>query len=709
MPDDKKKGFSWDDEEQKPAATPGAGAAPGSAPAGVGFSWDSEPGGAAPDNLSPEHLAEMKTRAAQPTQIEKEQTGKGYITPEQEEQDKTDYAWYAPEVSALRRRGLMPGDVLSSVGTGLKNVAGSTLDMIKDVGSKSWGDLAHKYILDPADQEKHRSELAYERGDTLEGIGHGVAAGLPMIGPWAAGHAEQLGEGNIGKPLGETLGEVAGGKALSKIGHVLPEVEEAPRPLPSANAPKVRVKAPPIVEDVKSVGQKAADVAGNPYNIGLSGTQMLKQGVSPRARATGWDAAVRTAQDDLKRYHDESPITTPEQFVEALPEIKDQIWKEEIEPILVEQGARPVVMKPVASAVRQAITPEMMEFDEGNAAELQKLADKLEATRDVTGANRLLKYVNGKLESYFSKYPTARRANLMNNPETAGWEAARRALRNQFLTTLEDAGATGVRGARQRYGALETIENEAQRRPNVAGRRKPMSLPRILGLFSALPTAGLGFAAGELAHRMGEPAYLIHEGMNRLPPAAPKGPVRIGERYEAPAPIPEAAEQLPLDLPPESAPLFNLQQTPRLRPDAETARLEPIRGEQQELGLPPENAPLFNLQVPTRGPGPERIGGVQDVSNPTGLGPQELEAIAPQPPTRPGFAKAAPPEFREMLAQIGWEYGGKSGVGLTEFKEPGTNISISVPDRDLTPEKVAARIEAKLKEFNRAPKPAGRS
>ncbi len=139
-------------------------------------------------------------------------------------------------------------------------------------------------------------------------------------------------------------------------------------------------------------------------------------------------------------------------------------------------------MQPVADAVRAQISDEMKTFDETNANKLETLATKLEDARDVTSANKLLKYVNGQLESYFQKFPAARRANLMNNPETAGWEAARAELRNQFLSTLEDAGETGVRDARLRYGAFDTLQDAVERRVNVADRAKPMSLGRIVGV-----------------------------------------------------------------------------------------------------------------------------------------------------------------------------------------------------------------------------------
>jgi len=354
---------------------------------------------------------------------------------------------------------------------------------------------------------------------------------------------------------------------------------------------------------------------GEPFHIGMTGEELLKKGVSPRAQATGWDEAVARpgVQRALVEHNKATPINSAADLDEAIPVMKDKIWTEKVEPALERQGQRPVDMKPVADAIRseKVISKEMQRFEPEEAAKLNKLADDLSHAETVESANGLLKYVNGKLETYFQKYPSARRANLMNNPETAGWEAARQTIRQQFLKTLEDAGETQVRDARGDYGALETMGKEVERRVNVAERQKPWSLPRILGVTGALPTAGTSLALGELIHHLNKPDVLIRRGVGRLEPP-PEAPFTAPPKFTPAAPPPPAATQIPMNLPPENAPLFNIQQTPRLRPDMEAPRLGPITGEQTPLHLPesPEQAPLFSIPQ-TRGNVPEtpKIGG----------------------------------------------------------------------------------------------------
>ena len=292
---------------------------------------------------------------------------------------------------------------------------------------------------------------------------------------------------------------------------------------------------------VRQAGATAYRAVGNPAGLASTGEELLTQGIGPRASATGFKDSLVKAAPDLKAYAADSPIKNVQDLNDAIPEIKQKIWSGEVEPALQRQGAKPVNMQPVADAVRKQISSEMSEFDPINTEKLETLAKKLENARDVNSANSLLKYANGQLESYFAKYPAARKANLMNNPETAGWEAARSSLRDQFLSTLEDAGETGVRDARLRYGALTDIGNEGERRVNVADRAKPMSLPRILGIVGAPVTGGLSVAAGELANYLNKPDVLVRRGIANLPETAPirttpfQGPAPKGNLPGAPS------------------------------------------------------------------------------------------------------------------------------------------------------------------------------
>lgn len=364
----------------------------------------------------------------------------------------------------------------------------------------------HRLLTNPADILNERSNETlvkarelWDQGEHWKGANMSVSGAvdkvlstLPLAGPYVRSIADRAESGDISG----AATDIAAGVAMSKAGEL---TKLGGKTL--ANLP------------IRS-GWRAI---GNPFGLGSTGEELLTQGISPRTSMTNFKPSLAKAAADLKMYDMSSPINSVQDLNDAIPEIKQKIWSQEVEPTLQRQATKPVEMQPVADAVRGQISPEMREFDPANAEKLDTLAKKLETSKDVQSANNLLKYINGNLESYFQKFPAARKANLMANPETAGWEAARAELRNQFLTTLEDAGEAGVRDARLRYGAFDTLQDAVERRVNVADRQKPMSLGRIVGLAGAVPTGGLSIVAGELSNYLNKPDVLVRRGISKLP------------------------------------------------------------------------------------------------------------------------------------------------------------------------------------------------
>ena len=475
-----------------------------------------------------------------------------FIAPTQFEKENTIPKWY----------GFTPRNVVKNAWEGAKGLVGSAAQGAYDIGLgevnpetneiehgaggliglNTKGEfapieraraIAHRYITGPAGEHIGKAEEALQRGDTLEAIGHGTAAALPLVGPWAASLGEQAGTGDIGGATGQGLGTIAAGELMAH--------------------PTM------IGKSLKALGGGTADVLHNPLNIGLSAEERITKAIRPRARATGWEEAIESpgVQRAIAEYHAESPIKSMDEFKDAIPQIKDSLWNEKVQPALDRQGPRAVDMKPVGEQVRAAITPEMREFHPEKVQGLEDLATKLERARTVEEADRLQKYANAQLESYYNKYPTGRRSAFATNPETMEWELARRGVRDQLLKTLEDAGETEVRDARKDYGNLTTIQKELERKVNVNARKSTMSLPRILGMISAVPTHGIGIVAGELAHHFAQPDILLRQGIKRLnPPEAapftPPAPYVLPETIQG-----QAAGQTPTAAPvtPISAPI----------------------------------------------------------------------------------------------------------------------------------------------------------
>ena len=451
-----------------------------------------------------------------PTQFEKERTdGEGFfkhgLSVLGNQLKGSAESTYAPiiqgykgyEQSRAEGGGILPS-IAAGAGRGAKEIP--LLPGIPGTSASSFEAMAHA-----PEEYKGRREAGY--GPAYSALAPIAAQGIGVNLP-SMEHEASLGHtGAVAAEAAVPAGEIAAGYGIHAV--------------------------PGLSEGIAKVPGKVADVMHNPFNIGLSGEEMITKGVRPRARATGWEDAMQSpgVQRSILEYHNESPIASMDQFKDAVPEIKDRLWDEKVQPALDRQGARGVDMKPVGQMVRNAITPEMREFHPEKVQALEDLATKLERARTVEEANRLQKYANAQLDSYFNKYPTSRRSAFATNPDTMEWELARRGVRDQLLKTLEDAGETEIGDARKDYGRLTTIQKELERKVNVNARKSTMSLPRILGMVGALPTAGLSVAAGELAHHLAQPDVLIRRGIANLhPPEAPA--------FEPPAPFvpPQYAE-----------------------------------------------------------------------------------------------------------------------------------------------------------------------
>jgi hypothetical protein len=392
---------------------------------------------------------------------------------------------------------------------------------------------------------------------TSQAIAAGGAVAPEIVGPALAAH----GLYNAGKNAPEALkgnpeaaeaslgglSEAAGGGALT--GGALTTKPTVGESLGNTTTAKV-------AQPIANLAKTAVKTAAEPYTIGMTGESMLKKGLAPYAKQTGYDPAVKQASDAILNYHKDTPIKSVRDLHDAIPEIQDKIANEVMNPAgerhatenLPEQRLANVKqaaqesLSPFARKVGREIPPDVSDFlkDLDKAHTIEDLIGK--SAGDRGGA---LGEVNAKLDSYFAKYPSARRADLMKNPETAGWEAIRRSLRGEVMGYLEDQGETGVRDARKTWGALEELGKTTERRVNVNDRSKPMSLARILGLAGAPVTGGLSVVAGEVAHHLNKPDVLVRRGIERMSKQAVQTAQPQRATPTATPQVPEATPRIP--------------------------------------------------------------------------------------------------------------------------------------------------------------------
>jgi hypothetical protein len=286
-----------------------------------------------------------------------------------------------------------------------------------------------------------------------------------------------------------TSGATAVMAGAHATGHELPLATPTDIAVAGKVGDVAKAAASKVGDTASVVKERLGDVAIKKGIIKPEAEAAAIQAIKPSPKAVekfknDWN----TAAHDIQDYDKTSKIETVGDLHEALPDMKEKIWNDEIEPAVARHADETVDMSPVKKAVLDSLTPSMRKLEPEAVADVEKFAERIGAASTVSEAEGDLTYINGKLDSYFAKNPAAKSANLIANPDTAMWETARRGIREQFLQTLEAAGETGIRDARQRYGALSGLQNSVEsaagrlaRTPYGSGALNRTALAEVIG------------------------------------------------------------------------------------------------------------------------------------------------------------------------------------------------------------------------------------
>jgi len=154
----------------------------------------------------------------------------------------------------------------------------------------------------------------------------------------------------------------------------------------------------------------------------------------------------------------------------------------------------PVDLTPAANAMDSSIPSTLLhEAQQGVPSAKADLAARkaqsgaYRTTVPLARAEAMLRDANSELDAFYAKYPRAQWSTLQTNPETAATFSKAKALRDSVYSALENYGeGTGARDLNKRYGNLIELEEELQRRKNIADRQQPQSLSEQIGKVSAV-------------------------------------------------------------------------------------------------------------------------------------------------------------------------------------------------------------------------------
>lgn len=287
----------------------------------------------------------------------------------------------------------------------------------------------------------------------------GLAAGT------AAGTIATQGLKSLGVPDeyadlgGDVAGIAAGGYAAKKTPNVA--LKDVPGKVTGAIADQLKGDTPPA---------------------------LLVRGIKPVSSATGFPETLDRSMPELKASEQQlgKPIETIDDLLAATKIAKQRVWSQ------WEQMAGPqramgstVDLTPVADAIEASIPDKLKLENPQAAAAMMEMAAKYRGRFPLQQAESFLKTSNAELDSYYAKYPTAKRTSAAANPEVAALDAQASAFRGAINNTLDDAsGGAAPREVKQRYGALLQMEEAAERRRITTMRQQPSSLSEQVSKWS---------------------------------------------------------------------------------------------------------------------------------------------------------------------------------------------------------------------------------
>jgi len=329
-----------------------------------------------------------------------------------------------------------------------------------------------------------------KQGRYSEAAGHGLAALTPGVGPMAADIAETaVGEPASPRQVGPTRApNVAGalGKAVvGAAGAALGAGE-------GTAVGKVVGKAKSAVGDMATAASKKV--------FPVDWHDSLMRGIKPGNSNLRFADDLHLAVPEMKVAAEmqTGPIEDVDSALAAAQQAKRNIWQQ------YEQAAGPakarntqVDLSPIAEARIAGISPKF-EFENPEGAQaIRDSAAKYRTQVPLETAESYLATTNAELRAYYAKFPLAQRAALASDPYVAGLEGEARAYRDAIYKSIDPEGEGAAPAElKRRYGALMNIEDQLQRRSNVAARQQPDNLMEQAGKVGAGLQMGRGLIKG---------------------------------------------------------------------------------------------------------------------------------------------------------------------------------------------------------------------
>lgn len=387
--------------------------------------------------------------------------------------------------------------------------------------------------------------------DTTAGVGE-LIHDIPGVGPKIIPQSGLTNEENAAKidpahniqqaigKFGENTAEWAAGEeglkqlgTLAKVAHMSPEMIQLLEKYPKATKAILGILKPATVGmaqgavkgassetgAVKGAEQGAlggalaggATEAGAPVvkavgktvGLGTSSFEDAMRAAKPSKWNTKFIQDWQTAAPRLNKILDaEGKFGSMDEAAGRIREAANDIWTQEVQPIVKDHATEAVVTDPIYDAVRAKITPSMQKFNSEGAKVIDKIANEYNPSKilSVQELESDLEHLNSELKAtgFYSKPSEEQAAMLKVNPQIAAWDAAAGGIREQLYKHLSGHDEN-IEELKNAYGAMSNVAKSVKGQVNVAGRQVPISLKQAIGLAAGIAHGGpTGIAAAAL-------------------------------------------------------------------------------------------------------------------------------------------------------------------------------------------------------------------
>ena len=322
-------------------------------------------------------------------------------------------------------------------------------------------------------------------------------------------------------------------------------------------------------------GGAALKAAGKTIGIGGSSFEDAMRAAKPGKWNQQFITDWQTAAPRLAKLLDsEGKFNNLDEAAGRIREAADDIWTQEVQPIIKKYEADAVNTDPIYDGIRNRITPSLQKFNPDSAKVIDDIANHYNPSK-VLSVGELeadLEHLNSEIKAtgFYSKPTEEQAAMLKTNPQITAWDAAAKGIREQLYSHLSKTPRmeTDIEELKDSYGAMSNVAKTVKGQVNVLGRQVPVSMKQAIGLAAGIahggPTGAIAAALPILDKLYNDPTTLLNRAISKagapgvirqvgavaapiVKSAVKEGASKVGmQHHQAGEPIAEAApEQSP--------------------------------------------------------------------------------------------------------------------------------------------------------------------